>query len=150
MKHSNKYIIIYIYNYSILKQIVFFSFEEAKYFTTITYFFSGERPYVCNYCGRGFCESGNLKKHLRVHGKDIPAVIRANNKGKGVEKTEGIDTTYPPGEAYIGHAMNPVIKQVRPRGKGRKQVPPVPLPDSDHDQLKEEEGIVTHDEVIKL
>ena len=36
----------------------------------------GERPYMCNYCGRGFCESGNLKKHLRVHGKEIPAVIR--------------------------------------------------------------------------
>ena len=35
---------------------------------------------MCNYCGRGFCESGNLKKHLRVHGKDIPAIIRQNNK----------------------------------------------------------------------
>ncbi len=84
-----------------------------------------------------------------MHGKDIPAVIRANNKGKGVEKTEGIDGTFLPGEAYIGHTMTPVTKQVRPRGKGRKQVP-VPLPDSDHEQLKEEEGMVAHDEVIKL
>ena len=81
-----------------------------------------------------------------MHGKDIPAVIRANNKGKGVEKTEGIDGTFLPGEAYIGHTMTPVTKQVRPRGKGRKQVP-VPLPDSDHEQLKEEEGMVAHDEV---
>ena len=63
-----------------------------------------------------------------------------------MEKTEGIDGTFLPGEAYIGHTMTPVTKQVRPRGKGRKQVP-VPLPDSDHEQLKEEEGMVAHDEV---
>lgn len=36
---------------------------------------------MCNYCGRGFCESGNLKKHLRVHGQHIPAVVKQNNKG---------------------------------------------------------------------
>jgi hypothetical protein len=41
---------------------------------------AGERPYICNFCGRGFCESGNLKKHLRVHGKEIPAVVKQNNK----------------------------------------------------------------------
>ena len=45
--------------------------------------FLGERPYICNFCGRGFCESGNLKKHLRVHGKDIPAVVKQNNRGGG-------------------------------------------------------------------
>ena len=43
---------------------------------------------MCNFCGRGFCESGNLKKHLRVHGKDIPAVIRQNNKGRGAERQD--------------------------------------------------------------
>ena len=43
---------------------------------------------MCNYCGRGFCESGNLKKHLRVHGKDIPAIIRQNNKGRGAERQD--------------------------------------------------------------
>ncbi len=48
----------------------------------------GERPYMCNFCGRGFCESGNLKKHLRVHGKDIPSVIRQNNKGRGAERQD--------------------------------------------------------------
>ena len=28
---------------------------------------TGERPYECKVCGRGFCESGNLRKHMRVH-----------------------------------------------------------------------------------
>ena len=37
---------------------------------------------MCNTCGRGFCESGNLKKHMKVHGTDIPAIVKQNNKGK--------------------------------------------------------------------
>ena len=42
---------------------------------------TGERPYICTTCGRGFCESGNLKKHMKVHGTEIPAVVKQNNKG---------------------------------------------------------------------
>ena len=109
--------------------------------------FSGERPYVCTFCGRGFCESGNLKKHLRVHGKDIPAVIKANNKGKGVERdgtAVNIDNITPADDftPLLGHVMDHMpVKQVRPRAKSVRKpvIQPVPASVDNDDELKEEE-----------
>ena len=28
---------------------------------------SGEKPHVCNLCGRGFNQSNNLKTHMKSH-----------------------------------------------------------------------------------
>lgn len=38
---------------------------------------TGERPFECQICGRGFCESGNLRKHLRVHQRHPGTAVSA-------------------------------------------------------------------------
>ena len=36
------------------------------------FFFSGERPYICDICHKGFKQSSDLKKHRRTHTLDKP------------------------------------------------------------------------------
>lgn len=31
------------------------------------YMHTDSKPYICNYCGKGFIQKGNLKKHLKTH-----------------------------------------------------------------------------------
>jgi hypothetical protein len=73
---------------------------------------SGERPYICNFCGRGFCESGNLKKHLRVHGKEIPAVVKQNNRGGDIQLPEQEEEEEQPGHIYAEEEVRPFLLYV--------------------------------------
>lgn len=48
--------------------------------------FSGERPYLCAICGKGFTQNSNLRQHLMRHNQNKPfkcALCSANFVSKG-------------------------------------------------------------------
>ena len=55
---------------------------------------TGERPFECRFCGRGFCESGNLRKHLRVHQHRPGSVASSSMQDKDQGSVPG-DTELP-------------------------------------------------------
>lgn len=52
----------------------------------ISYYYSGEKPYICNVCGKAFSDASNLHKHRRCHREDEAWLLQEPGT---IETTEG-------------------------------------------------------------
>ena len=61
--------------------ILFIPIDFFNQIFVYLYFFSGEKPYKCTVCGRGFAQLTNLQRHVLTHTGQKPHRCQHCNKG---------------------------------------------------------------------